>query len=156
MIIDNITLSNWMSFNGEHTIDLSISDGSKGNVILIHGETGKGKTSLMSALRWVVTGEVRMLKKRANAQAKIIRRLMMFEEPKWKGSLLNWDAYDSKSQTLMSQLISNMMAINSSLRGDYGRRTLTISSLWRMRWKNPSPLKTNPKARFTRVLMHRN
>ena len=54
MIIDDISVNNWMSFYGEHTIDLSIRDGKNGNVILIHGETGKGKTSVMSAIRWVV------------------------------------------------------------------------------------------------------
>ena len=97
MIIDDISVNNWMSFYGEHTIDLSIRDGKNGNVILIHGETGKGKTSVMSAIRWVVTGTVRMLKTRGGHQAKIIRHLMMFEEPNWKGSLLNWDAYDSKT-----------------------------------------------------------
>ena len=94
MIIEKIVLNNWISFFGEHSIDLSIDDGSNGNVILIHGETSKGKTSLTSALRWVISGDIKMERKVGAHTAKLPRRLMMFDMPKWKGSLLNWECYN--------------------------------------------------------------
>ena len=93
MIIQQMELHNWISFFGDHVIDFSVGDGSNGNVILIHGETSKGKTSLTSALRWVISGDIRIEKKIGGTISKLPRKLMMFNMPKWKGSLLNWEAY---------------------------------------------------------------
>ena len=86
-------VKNWISFYGEHDFDLSIDKSNNKNVILIHGETSNGKTSLTSAIQWVISGNIKVERKIGNNIAKLSRKLMMFDMPKWKGSLLNWESY---------------------------------------------------------------
>ncbi len=47
-----ITLTDFRVFKGTQTIELPESDG----VVVVYGENGKGKTSLLNALRWAFTG----------------------------------------------------------------------------------------------------
>ena len=53
------------------------------------------KNLLTSALRWVISGDIRIEKKIGGTISKLPRKLMMFNMPKWKGSLLNWEAYQT-------------------------------------------------------------
>lgn len=51
MIINKIKLNNFFRFYGEQEINCSIDD--KKNVIVLIGENGRGKTTLLSAFNWV-------------------------------------------------------------------------------------------------------
>ena len=73
LIIQQMELHNWISFS-ETMLSISQWDGSNGNVILIHGETSKGKTSLTSALRWVISGDLRIERKVGGNTAKLPRK----------------------------------------------------------------------------------
>ena len=94
MIIEKIWLTNWSSFYGEQCIDLSIDSKSGANVILFHGETGSGKTSITSGIQWGVSGITRMTKKVGEVRTSIIRKPVMWGERNQKGSLLNLEAFE--------------------------------------------------------------
>src|SRR4051794_28551336 len=50
-----LTIENLGPFYGKHTIDLAVTQ--PGNVILIHGENMRGKTSTLNAIRWCLYGK---------------------------------------------------------------------------------------------------
>jgi len=94
MIIEKIWLMNWSSFYGEQCIDLSIDSKSGANVILFHGETGSGKTSITSGIQWAVSGITKMTKKVGDVRTSIIRKPIMWKERNHKGSLMNLEAFE--------------------------------------------------------------
>jgi DNA sulfur modification protein DndD len=57
MKIRSLEISNWGPFSGNHHIDLSVSESAP--VVVIHGENGRGKTSIMRAIFWCLYGVVR-------------------------------------------------------------------------------------------------
>lgn len=54
MWLDEITLSDFRCFHGEHTIEFSMDP--EENVTLIHAENGVGKTTLLNAMLWCFYG----------------------------------------------------------------------------------------------------
>lgn len=94
MIVNRISLENWSSFYGSHSIDLSIDIGKGKNVILFHGETGSGKTSITSAVQWLISGVTKMTKKVGDVRTSIIRKPVMWSERNFKGSLMNLEAFN--------------------------------------------------------------
>lgn len=54
MRFEQIRLTNWGPFRGDHRISLKITDGAP--IVVIFGENGKGKTSLAKAARWCLYG----------------------------------------------------------------------------------------------------
>ncbi len=50
MRIKAIHLHNFMPFKGDHVLNLNITEGR--NVVVIHGDNMRGKTSLLNAIRW--------------------------------------------------------------------------------------------------------
>ena len=52
-----IDLNNWGPFFGDHSINLDVSESSP--VVVIHGENGRGKTSLMRSIYWCLYGSVK-------------------------------------------------------------------------------------------------
>lgn len=57
MKIRSLEIRNWGPFSGDHHIDLSVSESAP--VVVIHGENGRGKTSIMRAIFWCLYGVVR-------------------------------------------------------------------------------------------------
>ncbi|MDF1628847.1 MAG: AAA family ATPase [Alcanivoracaceae bacterium] len=56
MRIDSIAISNFRQFHGESELLFPYSDSK--NVIVIHGDNGSGKTSILNAFKWVLYGTV--------------------------------------------------------------------------------------------------
>lgn len=56
MKILTLKIENFRQFHGSHEIDFTNTDSK--NVIVIHGENGAGKTSILNAFKWVLYGEV--------------------------------------------------------------------------------------------------
>jgi DNA sulfur modification protein DndD len=92
MFVNMLKMKNWASFYGQHTIDLT--GGKKQNVTIIHGTTGIGKTSITSAFQWVISGETHEYTQVDTIRTRIIRKMIMFDKPKKKGSLLNLEAFE--------------------------------------------------------------
>ena len=55
MLLKRLKLSNYRQFSGDHSVNLSTSSGT--NVIVIHGENGAGKTSILNAFKWCLYGK---------------------------------------------------------------------------------------------------
>jgi DNA repair exonuclease SbcCD ATPase subunit len=55
MKITKIELNNFRAFYGKHTIDL----GKKGRNLLVYGENGSGKSSLLKAIELFIDSHVR-------------------------------------------------------------------------------------------------
>jgi DNA sulfur modification protein DndD len=53
----SLSLENWGPFEGKHQVDFSVTDASP--VVIIHGENGRGKTSIMRSFFWGLYGTVR-------------------------------------------------------------------------------------------------
>lgn len=53
----SITLCNFKSFRGEHTIDLSANENNKEKIILIVGANGSGKTTILEAIKLCMFGK---------------------------------------------------------------------------------------------------
>jgi len=92
MFVNTLKMNNWVSFYGQHTLNFE-GDKDK-NVTVIHGTTGIGKTSITSAFQWVISGETHEYTQVGTIRTRIIRKMIMFDKPKMKGSLLNLEAYD--------------------------------------------------------------
>ena len=73
MIIEKLTINNWMIFKGNQTISFPHNTA---NVTIIFGENMHGKTSLLNSIRWALYGEA------LNRQSKAIN----------KNDLINKDA----------------------------------------------------------------
>ena len=54
MKIRALEVENWGPFVGKHSVDLSV--GASAPVVVIHGENGRGKTSIMRAIFWSLYG----------------------------------------------------------------------------------------------------
>ena len=57
MIINKITVKDFFRYYGEQTIECSVKNDK--NVVVLIGENGRGKTTLLSAFSWVLYGEVK-------------------------------------------------------------------------------------------------
>lgn len=57
MKFKGLLLENWGPFEGKHQVDFSVSESSP--VVIIHGENGRGKTSIMRSFFWGLYGTVR-------------------------------------------------------------------------------------------------
>ena len=57
MQLRQLTVENLGPFVGTHRLDLAVS--SQAPVVLVHGENMRGKTSLFSAIKWCLYGEIR-------------------------------------------------------------------------------------------------
>jgi DNA sulfur modification protein DndD len=57
MIIKRVELHNYMCYQGEQTIDLTPRPGRP--VVVVHGDNGFGKTSLLNAISWCLFGKQR-------------------------------------------------------------------------------------------------
>jgi DNA sulfur modification protein DndD len=53
----SLKMSNWRSFYGA-PIELTFATEAENNVTIIHGDNGSGKTALMNAFNWVLTGKL--------------------------------------------------------------------------------------------------
>jgi DNA sulfur modification protein DndD len=51
----SLEVSNFRQFHGSHHVDLATND--KTNVVVIHGENGAGKTTILNAFKWCFYGE---------------------------------------------------------------------------------------------------
>jgi DNA sulfur modification protein DndD len=81
-----LTIENLGPFYGKHTIDLTVTQ--PGNVILIHGENMRGKTSTLNAIRWCLYG----------------RALGRAGHGKDTYRLINWDALQAGDYHMTVQL----------------------------------------------------
>lgn len=59
MRLTSMTLSNFRGFTGEQTVDLD------GDVVIVSGPNGTGKTTLLDALQWLMVGDVPRLRRAA-------------------------------------------------------------------------------------------
>ncbi len=55
MLLKKLKLSNYRQFSGDHILNLSTTSAT--NVIVIHGENGAGKTSILNAFKWCLYGK---------------------------------------------------------------------------------------------------
>lgn len=60
MKIESILLENFRQYYGTHVIEFSTSD--ERPVTIIHGENGAGKSHLLSAIKWVLYGDIELSK----------------------------------------------------------------------------------------------
>lgn len=63
MIFDTITLYNIFSYRGEHTFDFTPSADHPGNIAIIQGRNGQGKTSFINAVKLLFTGPAEELRR---------------------------------------------------------------------------------------------
>ena len=52
MRIKSVDISGFRAFSGDHRFDLD------GDIVLVIGVNGQGKTSLFDAIHWAITGEI--------------------------------------------------------------------------------------------------
>jgi DNA sulfur modification protein DndD len=58
MHLKKIILENFRQFYGRQDIDLDISNDE--NIVVIHGENGAGKTTILEAFSWCLYGEINL------------------------------------------------------------------------------------------------
>lgn len=63
MIFTTITLNNVFSYRGEHTFDFTPSADHPGNIAIIQGRNGQGKTSFINAVKLLFTGPAEELRR---------------------------------------------------------------------------------------------
>lgn len=79
MKISSLELNNWGPFLANHEVDLSVSESAP--VVIIHGENGRGKTSIMRSIFWCLYGVVRDSYGTVIPVEKIVNRNCTLESP---------------------------------------------------------------------------
>ena len=57
MHIERLTVTNFRSFYGEAAINFATPDGTGKTITMIYGENGHGKSNLLNAIHWCITGK---------------------------------------------------------------------------------------------------
>lgn len=62
LLISNLAIKDFRAYGGNDEISLELSDDPKRTITIIHGEMGKGKTTILDAIYWCLYGEERSKK----------------------------------------------------------------------------------------------